>query len=265
MHPPEIKAAALALIAAGHNDCEVSRRLGIPRRTIMDWRRPRYESKRQYPSETCPRCWSPAKPMRFVGGDYPHLLGIYLGDGCISEHARTFRLRVSLDSRYSAMNSEITRVLERCFPANAVAVIRPSPSSWSGRDDTWIVLSMYSRHLPCLFPQHGPGRKHARPIGLEPWQAEAVSGHPWSFVRGCIQTDGCSFVNRTDVHRAQPYEYLSYQFSNKSRDIVDLFVAACDEVGVRTRVTGSPERGWSVRINRRESVASMKEHVGEKV
>jgi Homeodomain-like domain len=79
MHPLHVKQAALDLIAAGHNDCEVSRRLGVPRRTIMDWRRPTYVSLREYALETCPRCWRTAKPMRFTPADYAELLGLYLG------------------------------------------------------------------------------------------------------------------------------------------------------------------------------------------
>jgi hypothetical protein len=264
MHPPEVKGAALALIAAGHNDCEVARRLGIPRSTVRDWRRPTYETRRAHPIETCPRCWRAAKPMRFADGDYAELLGVYLGDGCISEHARSSRLRIFLDSRYPTVNAQIASLLKRCFPANAVSIATPSPSAWSGRNDTWIVLSIYSIHLPCLFPQCGSGRKHTRPIILEPWQTDLVAASPWSFIRGCIWTDGCSFINRTDIHRPEPYEYLSYDFSNRSRDIVDLFVNACDEVGVFTRVTGTRDRGWSVRINRRASVALMQENVGQK-
>jgi hypothetical protein len=31
MHPPHVRAAALALVEQGLNDCEISRRLGIPR------------------------------------------------------------------------------------------------------------------------------------------------------------------------------------------------------------------------------------------
>ncbi len=42
MHPLHVRAEALALIEQGLNDCEVSRRIGIPRRTILDWRRPTY-------------------------------------------------------------------------------------------------------------------------------------------------------------------------------------------------------------------------------
>lgn len=125
-------------------------------------------------------------------------------------------------------------------------------------------VSVYSCHLPCLFPQHGPGKKHERPIVLEPWQRNLVAAAPWAFIRGCIRTDGCAFINRTDIHRAEPYEYLSYEFSNMSKDIVDLFLEACDRVGVFTRANCNPRGRWSVRINRRDSVAAMLEHVGLK-
>jgi hypothetical protein len=101
-------------------------------------------------------------------------------------------------------------------------------------------------------------------MALAPWQAELVGIAPWAFLRGCIRSDGCAFVNRTDVHRPQPYEYLSYQFANMSEDIVDLFVATCDRVGVFTRVNRSRKGLWNVRINRRASVALMEEHVGLK-
>ena len=73
------------------------------------------------------------------------------------------------------------------------------------------------------------------------------------------------FINRTDIHRPEPYEYLTYDFSGRSKDIVDLFSAVCDLVDVRHRVTHNERRGlWDVRINRRESVDRMVEHVGPK-
>jgi hypothetical protein len=202
--------------------------------------------------------------MRFSDPDYAELLAIYLGDGCISRAGRTFRLRVFLDAKYPELNAEIAALLGRCFPSNPVGTVTPSRSSWSGRSDTWSVLSLYSLHLPCLFPQHGPGLKHTRRIVLEPWQAAAVANAPWPFVRGCINTDGCRFINRTDVRRPQPYEYVAYHFFNRSRQIAELFVGACEQVGVFTRLTGCAERGWTVRINRRPSVALMESHVGAK-
>ena len=99
MHPPEVRAEALALVEAGLNDCEISRRLGIPRRdhprlAPSDLRR------KKTPVATCPRCWRAAKPMWFTAGDYSELLGLYLGDGSISEQPRTQRLRIVLDVKY---------------------------------------------------------------------------------------------------------------------------------------------------------------------
>lgn len=258
MHPPHVRAKALELVASGLNDCEISRRLGIPRATIRDWRRPTYVPREPaVPRETCPRCWRAAKPMRFAPEDYSELLGLYLGDGHISDLARTQRLRVSLDTKYPGIIRSTQDLLGRCFPHNPIDVV-------PYHEQNCVYVSVYCSHLGCLLPQHGPGRKHERQIQLEQWQRAIVDAHPWPFVRASIWTDGCSFINRTDVHRAQPYEYLSYEFSNMSKDIVDLFVDACAKVGVFTRANCDARRRWSVRINRRESVALMRENVGLK-
>jgi hypothetical protein len=41
-----------------------------------------------------------------------------------------------------------------------------------------------SKHWPCLFPQHGPGRKHERKIELEAWQQVIVGEHAGDFLPG---------------------------------------------------------------------------------
>jgi hypothetical protein len=259
MHPPHVRAEALALVAQGLNDCEISRRMGIPRGTIRDWRRPTYVPRNGRPRlpETCPRCWRAAKPIRFTTEDYAELLAMYLGDGCISAARRTSRLRIALDVKYPAIVADTKALLSRCFPTNPVGEV-------SAHGGTMVFVSLYCSHLPCLFPQDGPGMKHQRPIVLERWQQEIVEFAPWPFIRGCIRTDGCAFINRTDIHRPKPYEYLSYQFSNMSKDIVGLFVEACARVDVFTRVNCDRRGRWDVRVNRRESVALMLEHVGLK-
>jgi hypothetical protein len=72
-------------------------------------------------------------------------------------------------------------------------------------------------------------------------------------------------VNRTDIHRPRPYEYLSYAFSNMSKDIVDIFLGTCDLVGIEYRVTRRADtRLWNVRINRRRSVQMLLDTVGMK-
>jgi Homeodomain-like domain len=245
MHPPDVRERALALVRAGLNDCEVARRTGISRTTIRDWRRPRYQPRRQV--ATCPRCWRPCPPMSFTPSDYSELLGLYLGDGHVVRLARTWRFRLFLDSRYTEIVCESRDLLRRCFPRNSVGTV-------FAHEERMTVLSVYSSHLECVFPQHGPGMKHTRRICLESWQDEIVAAAPWHFLKGCIRSDGCSFVNRTG-----PYEYLSYQFSNHSPDILDLFCQTCDLVGVEYR---RYER--SVRINRRSSVARLKDKIDVK-
>jgi hypothetical protein len=116
------------------------------------------------------------------------------------------------------------------------------------------VLTVHSRHLACLFPQHGAGMKHERRIVLEPWQRPIVDEAPWHLLKGLIRSDGCSFVNRTG-----PYEYLSYGFANHSIDILDLFCATCDQLGIEYR-----RYARSVRINRRASVERLRAEIGVK-
>jgi hypothetical protein len=234
----------MALIAAGVNDCEIARRLGIPRTTVRDWRRPRYFGA---PRVACPRCWRLARPVDLRPEDYAELLGLYLGDGHITTTRRTQRLRIFLDARYSAIVDETEALLRRAFHRNRVGrVVR--------HDGSMVVLWTYHGHLTCLFPQHGPGKKHERRIELERWQEDLVLAAPWAFIKGCIRSDGCVFINRTG-----PYEYLSYCFDNYSAEIRDLFAAACRLVGVECRPSGR-----SVRIYRRASVALLEEHVGLK-
>lgn len=191
--------------------------------------------------------------MRFDRPDYAELLGLYLGDGYISRAGRTHRLRIFLDAKYPRVNLETSALLRRCFPDNSVGV-----SSVAGV--SMVVFSVYSRHMPCLFPQHGVGPKHMRSIELESWQQRVVAEEPWALMRGMIRSDGCVFVNRTG-----PYEYLSYSFAGRSKGIVDAFVGACERVGIRCRVNYfHGRRMWHVRVNRRDDVATMLRHVGTK-
>jgi len=249
VHPPALKAEALRLVDLGFNDCEISRRIGIPRRTVMDWRRPTYLPKT--PIQTCPRCGEAMKQICFSIDDYSELFGMYLGDGCISEYPRTQRLRISLDGKYPGIIDAGRALLERTFPLNKVDVVPFDGGHY---------LSVYSRHIACLFPQHGPGSKHRRAIVPELWQWAILASAPWPFIRGCIRTDGCYFVNRTGK-----YEYPSYHFASMSNDIASIFSLALDMVGVEFRRTNGCERRINnIRINRRSSVELMREHVGVK-
>jgi hypothetical protein len=248
VHPTSVRVAALKLVHLGLNDCEVGRRLGVPRTTIRDWRNPTYIPKTLSYGWLCPRCWRPAyRRIEFTETDYAELLGLYLGDGHITRGPRTDRLRLSLDSQYPTIVREAVALLERSFPHNRVGQHLEDRGSCA-------VVQIYSRHLTCLFPQHGPGKKHERPIVLEPWQEQILCHEPWAFLRGCIRSDGCVFINPTGKYR-----YLSYEFTNTSSDIRHLFVSACDRVGVTCRTYGK-----RIRICRRDSVQLLAANVGTK-
>lgn len=254
MHPAATRSEALELIAAGVNDCEIARRLDVPRTTVREWRAPHYFPQDR---DDCPRCWRAAKPMWFTPEDYAFLLGMYLGDGCISRMGRTYRLRISLDTKYPGIIEATEQVLTRCFPFSAVGTLITDQGSCT-------VVGVYSNHLPCLFPQHGPGKKHERAIRLEQWQTDLVDRARWSLLRGLIWSDGCSFINRHGK-----YEDLCYAFSNCSTDLLELCAETCRSLALEhryypARLTSKRLVPGMVRINRRDPVSRMLEHVGIK-
>lgn len=188
------------------------------------------------------------KPITATTDDYSELLGLYLGDGHITQMARTQRLRLFLDASYSTIVAEAEALLQRVFPDNSVG-------RQTRHDGAMVVLFVYHRHLSCLLPQHAAGRKHLRSLALEPWQADLVAAAPWRFLRGCIRSDGCVFINRTG-----PYEYLSYDFTNHSRELLELFASTAELVGLHPR-----RYAKRVRLYRRADVRRLAVEVGTKL
>jgi hypothetical protein len=107
---------------------------------------------------------------------YSYLLGLYLGDGHITSGPRdVHRLRIYLDRAYPLIVAQCEAAIGILAPENQVSVVHSAHSSMD-------IPGAFSRHWPCLFPQHGPGAKHSRPIVLEPWQREIVDLYPWRFL-----------------------------------------------------------------------------------
>ena len=121
-----------------------------------------------------------------------------------------------------------------------------------------------SRRWREAFPQHGPGRKHERPIVLEPWQREIVDAFPQEFLRGLIHSDGCRTVNRFKTKlpsgRVAEYAYPRYFFSNLSADIRGLFCEYCEQARDPLDAVqppqhlglAPPQRGGAGRVHRPE-------------
>jgi hypothetical protein len=142
-----------------------------------------------------------------------------------------------------------------------MALVLPSSKvgTLSHRHERVEEVSSFSKHWPCLFPQHGPGMKHMRSIVLEPWQERIVDKYPGRLLRGLIHSDGCR-VQNVIRHPKKTYSYPRYFFSNRSLDIQSIFCDACDRIGVEWRQDGP----WNVSIARRGSVAILDRHIGPK-
>jgi hypothetical protein len=126
-------------------------------------------------------------------------------------------------------------------------------------DSRCVDVSVYSKQLPRLFPQHGSGPKHERPILLVPWQQRCVESHPRLFLRGLIHSDGCRSINRVVV-RGRAYSYWRYTFSKASSHIRRLFCETCDLLGIEWRQMNAR----NISVARRDSVARLDEFIGPK-
>lgn len=240
--------AVLKLVAGGLNDCAISRATGIPRVTVRDWRiyggQRRPGTKGAGPTD-CPVC----DGADLDSGWYAYLLGLYLGDGCLNECARrVFKLRVVLDLRYP-------NIIEEC--AKAMIAMR---ADRRGRvcylhAIGCVYVTAYWKHWPCVFPQHGPGPKHKRPIVLNHWQQEIVVANPDRLLRGLIHSDGSR-----DLNRVNGKSYPRYQFTNYSEDIRRIFCRACDDFEIRYT-----QPSWrAVSISCRRDVARLDRVIGPK-
>lgn len=244
MRPAEQFDEAKRLVTAGVNDCAIARQMGVPRSTVRDWRRRPQVRARLLSGAICGVGHDfsalPAAP-------YCYLLGLYLGDGCISRSRRVWHLRITLDEKYP-------KIVERC--AAAMEVVMPGQhAAVHPRTSGCVVVSLYSKHWPCLLPQHGPGNKHLRPIRLQPWQEVLVTQATEEFIRGLIDSDGCRVVANDRGVRS-----VRYHFSNRSDDIRGLFTAALDHLDIPwTR----PSK-YVIAVYRKAAVARLDEFVGPK-
>jgi hypothetical protein len=237
-----------SLAEAGLKQAEISRRTGIPRVTVHRWlatgRAGRLEAAAR---AACKRCGGMHEEVDQQA--YAYLLGLYLGDGWITRHARdVFALRIALDAQYPAIILSCQNAMQAVVPRNRIAgFLRP--------ESDCIEISAYSKHWPCLFPQHGRGFKHARRIALAPWQRDIVDTYPEQLLRGLVHSDGSRSRNVTDGKN-----YPRYLFSNRSDDIRAIFCATCDRLGIEWRRANA----WNVSVARRASVAKLDAFIGPK-
>lgn len=255
VRPQHVVDSALAASDAGVSDADNAAMHGVAVKTIRRWRRlyqrrglPRGQA---HTSATCPRC----DGARLDEHAYAELLGWYLGDGHLSQGRRDiWNVHIYNDAAYVHDNEAIASIMRCVKPAG-----RPHTRLVPG----CVITTVSWKHWTCLFPQHGPGRKHERTIALEPWQDEIVERHPGPFLRGLFHSDGCranNWATRRVGGELKRYDYPRWQFSNRSEDILGLCTWALDLVDVAWRRSSR----WCVSVSRREAVARLDELVGPK-
>jgi hypothetical protein len=149
--------------------------------------------------------------------DYAYLLGLYLGDGAIV--TKTNRLEISLDARYPAVVQSCQLAMRRLHPRGRAGIRR--------KGEGCRVVSSYAWQWTHLFPQHGVGRKHLRPIRLAEWQIQIEKDHPSDLLRGLIESDGSRFDRKVGGKA-----YPAYEFSNESADILEIFCRVANALGI---------------------------------
>lgn len=258
-HGTDVRQKAITLLREGARNAEVARSLNVPLGTIGYWKHLDRAKRGECPGRHDPKC------PRCDGRDldepaYSYLLGLYLGDGHISHYSehRVPNLMITCTESWPGLMDACEAAMRAVFPANSTCRVRKTGCS---------NVKVYSKHLHCLFPQHGPGKKHERRIVLEPWQQGIVDAHPWEFIRGLIHSDGCRITNWTTrmvAGERKRYEYPRYFFTNVSEDIRRLYTDTLDTLGVEWKLYTRNGDPFNISVARKASVALMDAHVGPK-
>ncbi|NJQ02206.1 helix-turn-helix domain-containing protein [Streptomyces zingiberis] len=242
---------------SGASHRAVSEQLGVPPGTVTWWRhidrKKRGEVTERAPVE-CPRCTRKS----IDGQAYSYLLGLYLGDGHIISREKQHHLSIFCTATWTGLIQEAETAMRK-------VMTRPRISHRERRG--CVEVKSFSRHWPCLFPQHGPGKKMDRLIALEQWQKDIVDEFPWDLLRGLIHSDGCRVNNwTTKIVRGERkrYEYPRYFFTNKSDDIRRLCTDTLDRLGIAGTHCTRDGRPFNISVARRADVALMDEHIGPK-
>ncbi|WP_338044296.1 terminase gpP N-terminus-related DNA-binding protein [Micromonospora endophytica] len=248
VHSPEIRARARSLYLAGATVSEVARAVSLPYATVRYWCKDRPEPKQEATALRCFRCRPdigyPTEPA-----EYAYLLGLYLGDGHLVTSARVPVLRIYCSDAWPNL-IDLCENAMRAVLANSVQRVQKQGC---------VGVQSYGTHWPCLLPQHGPGKKHERPIILAGWQWEILTAQAGDFLRGLFHSDGCRVSNRVTV-RGKAYVYPRYMFVNESADIMGLCQWALDLLGIAWKMN----RPNSLSVARREAVTALDRHVGPK-
>jgi hypothetical protein len=263
MHSPSTVANALALRSEGLGATRIAGLTGVPVATVQNWLAGKLPKHSRVPRpkgeevRSCETCGHGAHVFHELPPEYVYLLGLYLGDGCISAHPKqVFRLRVFLDLQHPRIIEDCVAAMRTVLPDNKVHCLNRSGNFIKRNLPSNVEVSSFSKSWPCFFPQHGPGKKHERRIALTDWQIDLVSHSPDQLLRGLIHSDGSRFQNTG----RGTWSWPRYSFDNKSSDIRDIFCLGCEYLGVHWTLS----KPNTIYVSRKADVARLDEFIGPK-
>ena len=190
---------------------------------------------------------------------YAYMLGCYLGDGHIIKSPRTYKLTIYNSEIHPEIISDQILSLKKLFPTNKI-------NNYKQLHNKCVEVRVHNLSLPYYFPQHGPGKKHNRPIIFEDWQQEIVTNEPECFLKGLIDTDGTEYLTSG--------KYRRYSFCNVSQNIIELYKTTMKQLNIHytivnrkanksrniiTRITTSPLKDVQA-IDKAYEIAESKLH-----
>lgn len=240
----------IALKDQNYNNCQIAKMTNIPRETIKTWFKNGFQPKFKLQERLLNTPIIIEEFLKNKEPEYAFILGFYLGDGYINgfKNRNTQKLRLYNDSKYPILNDLILKSLRSIFPNRKSYIYKQ-------KQHNCCEISVYDPNLSIIFPQHGKGKKHERKIELNSLQENIVSNYPKEFLRGLLMSDGCRYVSNG---------YIMYQFTNKSKDLINIFIKYASLLGLKTRIVKKPDGSQNVFITTRNSVNILETFVGPK-
>lgn len=197
----------------------IAKQIGVHHTTISYWIKNDFESGQRTKAvdELCLKKQILENPISYL-----YILGLYLTDGHISKMSRTYRLRISTGSKYKDVIVRACKALDYLLTNNIV-------NPMHHKRDQVVNITVYSNALPILFPQHANGKKHDRDVSLHDWQIELVDKYPAAILLGLHDGDGSEYL-QTNMNGV-----IYYNFTNKSKNIIDLYKYCCQKLGIEIR------------------------------
>lgn len=247
------------------NKKKIARLTGIPRATVRDCIKKfgslkgleeyRLDNVEINGESTLAHNLKKADDPQNLHKDYAYLLGMYLGDGCISRMKRVHRIRITLDFKYPQIIQSCCDSIQALLPNNKVSIVERCKIKNGEQYVSCVEVSCYYKYWQQVLPQDGDGKKHDREIKLEAWQQHIVDRYPLEFFRGLYHSDGSRSRNVVNGKN-----YPRYLFNNHSDDIRNLFVETTEKLNLRW--TTANKR--TIAISKREDVAWLDERIGAK-